>query len=92
MFGSTYLDDAFRELLEDRLPNTAKYWQILAYMNKTREETIEDLMGAWERTLKRTIDVTPKDFAEDDGHTMEIMVPGLAPNAARRFGNNKILI
>ena len=81
--GSSYLNEAFENVLYERLAGEA----YLETNNMTIKGIVDMKVIEFENNLKRSIDVTNRNSEVEP-----VFIQGLQPNPKRRFRKNRLLL
>ena len=83
MCGSSYLNERFEKLLNEKLEGE----DYLETNNMTIKGIIDMKAVEFENKIKRSIDVTSRNR-----EAVRIFIPGLLPNQNKRFTSNRLLL
>ena len=81
--GSSYLNEAFENLLYERLAGEA----YLETNNMTIKGIVDMLVVDFENKMKRSVDVTSRDQDPEP-----VFIQGLLPNQKKRFRSNRLFL
>lgn len=83
MCGSSYLNEAFEKLLNERLAGE----DYLETNNLTLKGIVDMLVVDFENKIKRSMDVTSRNKEAE-----QVWIQGLRPNSQKRFKSNRLML